>query len=187
MLSTFLLLGMLALSAALVQLYQERERLKRALSRYENLTSREHTEKQLDSNIHLKQTELEQLLDEQKRLNNQIKTLKQQTSKLEEESYLQSLGFYEPKYSFIRSEDYQRRFDQVTAERKQMIKDGTAAICHKAWTIGEDAKKGKKMINDYLKVIREAFDTVCDTAVEDAKYSNLPRLRKRIEANGNLD
>jgi len=183
MLSTFLLLGVLVLGAALVQIYQEKERLQRTLSRYESLISREDTERQLDSNIYFKQDELEQLLGEQEQLNGQIRFLKQQTSELEEESYLQSLGFYEPKYSFIRSEDYQRYFDQITEERKQMVKDDTAAICHKEWTVGEDVKKGRKMINDYLKVIREAFDTVCDAAIYEAKTSNINRLRKRITSN----
>lgn len=183
MLSTFFLLGVLVLGAALVQIYQEKERLQRSLSRYESLISREDTERQLDSNIYLKQTEFQRLLDEQEQLNAQVRFLKQQTSELEEESYLQSLGFHEPKYSFAKSEDYQRRFDQITAERKQMVKNGTAAICQKEWAIGEDVKKGRKMIKGQLKLIRGAFDVVCDNAIDEAKVSNIDKLRKRIVSN----
>lgn len=183
MLSTFLLLGVLVLGAVLVQTYKEKERLQQALSRYESLISREDTERKLDSKIYLKRTELEQLLGEQEQLNNQIRFLKQQTSDLEEESYLQSLGFYEPKYSFIKSEDYQHRFDQITTERKQMIKDGTAAICQKEWAIGEDVRKGREMIKGQLKLIRGAFDVVCDNAIDEAKVINIEKLRKRIISN----
>lgn len=184
MLSTFLLLGVLVLGATLAQMYQEKERLQRALSGYESLVSRENTERQLDSNIYLKQTELEQLSSEQEQLNVQIGFLKQQASELEEESYLQSLGFYEPKYNFIRSEDYQLRFDQITAQRKQMVKNSTAVISHKTWVVGEDSKegrkKGKEMTENHVKTVLETFDIICDSAVSDAKLGNINRLRNRI-------
>lgn len=183
MVAAIFLLGMLVVSGFLVKAYQENEQLRKRLYRYDSLTSREDVEKQLDSNIHLKQAELEQLLQDEKQLNTKIRSLKQQTTELEEENHLQALGFYKPKYNFDISDDYRNRFDQVTEKRKQMIKNGTAAICRKEWSVGEDVRKGKKMINDYLKVIREAFDAVCDAAIDEAKVANINRLQKRIQAN----
>ncbi len=183
MVAAIFLLGMLVVSGFLVKAYQENEQLRKRLYRYDSLASREDVEKQLDSNIHLKQVELEQLLQDEKQLNTKIRSLKQQTTELEEESYLQALGFYKPKYNFAVSHDYQNRFDQVTTKRREMVKSGTAAICRKEWSVGEDVKKGRKLINDYLRVIREAFDAVCDAAIDEAKAANINRLQRRIQTN----
>jgi hypothetical protein len=177
MLSSFLLLAVLGLSGALVQIYREREQLQQALHRYSSLPSKEEKERQLDLDIR-------ELLKAKEQLNIEVKSLQKNTLAHQEENYLQSLGFYAPKYDFIRSEDYQHRFDQITAERKQMFKNGSAIISYKTWIVGEDSKegrkKGKAMTDNHIKTTLETFDIICDSAVSDAKMGNINRLRNRI-------
>lgn len=178
MLSTLLLVA-LACCGFWIQMQQrEQDRLQKKLRRYESLSSQEELQRQLASNI-------DELLSEQERLSTQVRSLQEKVSVLTEEDYLLSLGFHEPKYDFISSDDYQRRFDQVTSERKKMVKNKTAAICssYKGWTVGGDEKKGKKLIDNYLNLIRGTFDTICDSAISEAKTSNINQLKKRIRSN----
>lgn len=178
MLSTLLLLVALASSGALVQVYRQKERLRAALSRYESLTSREDVERQLDSNIHLKQDELEQLEYEQKQLSTQIKALKQQVTNFEEEVYIESFGFYQPKYDFVGS--YEAELKQNKLRQKQMIRDNQAAICRTPITINSDEKEGQKLSNNMLRLALMIFNSECDTAISKAKSSNIAALEKRI-------
>lgn len=181
MLSTLLaVITFVGLGATLLRAEIQKVELRKRLRKYDALTSKEAFTQQLESGIHRKENEIDELAKEEEKLLVRIRSLQAKLSKLEEESYLESLGFYEPKYDFIRSEDYERRFDQIKAERKRMVKNETAAICRKKWLVGEDAKKGEKMIKDYLKVIRGAFDTICDSAVNEAKFSNINKLKKRV-------
>lgn len=176
MLSTLLLVA-LAFCGFWIQMQQrEQNRLQKKLRRYESLSSKEERERQLTSNI-------DELLSEQEQLSIQVRSLQQKVSDLTETDYLQSLGFYEPKYDFINSEDYLYRFNQVTLERKRMIKNKMDTVSYKNWSVGEDEKKGKKMIDNYQSLIRGTFDIICDSAISDAKTSNVPRLEKRIRNN----
>ena len=178
MLSTLLLLALLVLGSLLIKMQREQERLQKKLRRYESLSSKEERERQLASNI-------DELLSEQERLNIQVRSLQGKLSGLTEEDYLLSLGFYEPKYDFISSDYYQQRFEQVTLERKKMVKDKMAAVCysHRGWTVAGDEKKGKQFIVNYLNLLRGTFDTICESAISEAKTSNINKLEKRIKSN----
>ena len=176
----FLLLIILVLIVLVVHLYLEGAKHNRGLRRYEGLASKEAAERELDSRIQMRQTELNHLLSGQEQLNTQIKHLQQKLSKLSEEDYLQSLGFYEPKYDFVKSEDFKYRFDQIVDERKKLIKSKKAAVCYKNWAVGEDEKKGRDLVKNYLRLIIGTFDITCDTAISDAKTKNVNRLKNKI-------
>lgn len=172
-----------SLGVWVIQVSQENRRLQNRLKRYEGLMSKEKIEIKLNESIDRKHEEISLLDQEERQKKMRLEELDVKISILEEENHLQNLGFYEPKYDFRASEDYKIRFNQITAERKVMIRDGVAAFCRKDWSVGSDAKKGRKMIQDYLKVIREAFDIVCDTAVNEVKTGNINLLKKRINKN----
>ena len=152
----------------------------RLLSKYDGLHSQDELKAKLDTAIHSSRITLFQLEQQRNQLETHIYQLRQQVSGLEEESHLQSLGFYEPKYDFISSELYKKQFDAVREQQKKMIKNGSAAICKKTWVVVDDEKKGKKMISDYLKLLRGTFDNTCDAAISNAKSNNIESLEKKI-------
>jgi hypothetical protein len=152
----------------------------RLLSKYDGLYSQDELKAKLDTAIHSSRITLFQLEQQRNQLETHIYQLRQQVSGLEEESHLQSLGFYEPKYDFISSELYKKQFDAVREQQKKMIKNGSAAICKKTWVVVDDEKKGKKMISDYLKLLRGTFDNTCDAAISNAKSNNIASLEKKI-------
>ncbi|HAZ43147.1 MAG TPA: hypothetical protein DCZ55_01205, partial [Cyanobacteria bacterium UBA11371] len=104
--------AILILLGILTQVQIEQAKLKKRLrkyDKYEGLGSKEELEKQLDSNISLKQRELDKLLRNQEQLNAQINTLRTKLSEVEEAETIQSFGFYKSKYNFGSSEEYKIR------------------------------------------------------------------------------
>lgn len=119
--------------------------------------------------------------DESIRLSEKLETLCKQVGDLEEDTYIQSFGFYKPKYDFENSSMYQIRLKDIRNQQRQMIKDKTAAICHAEWSVAGSRSKGKKMTNNFIKMILRAFNGECDAAVMKVKYNNIEAMEKRIE------
>lgn len=61
-----------------------------------------------------------------------------------------------------------------------MIKDKQAAVCHTEWSISGSVKEGKKMTNNFLKLILSAFNGECDASVAKVKYNNVQTMENRI-------
>jgi Domain of unknown function (DUF4041)/T5orf172 domain len=180
MLSTLLGLSALVLAAALTYTQLKLAKHKKLLRKYDSLFSKEDFEKQLDSNINLKQGELDQLASEQAKLNAKIRNLQQKLSEVEESESVQSFGFYKSKYNFGSSEEYKRRLDHIRSQQSKMLKDKTAAICHVPWEVEGSKKKGQKMTDDFLTLILRAFNGECDAAIFQVKYNNANKLETRI-------
>lgn len=180
MLSAALILIILGLFGALIQVNLELTPLKQRLRKYDTLTSREEFEQQLDSNIHLKRNELADLERQQELLNTQIKSLEHKSRKLDAKLYLQSQDAYEPQYDFIKSEDYVIQLKNIKSQQEEMRKKKRAFICNKEVTIDGNKKEGEKMMKDLLKLIGIAFETQCEYAIRDVKYSNRDNLKRKI-------
>ncbi|WP_190521320.1 DUF4041 domain-containing protein [Nodosilinea sp. FACHB-13] len=150
------------------------------MGRYNTLVSKEEKERELDAKIESKKRYIESLHSRERQMALYLADVEEKTKVVEEENHLQQLGFHEPKYSFVRSEDYKLRFDQITNERKTMILSDQAVFCRNPWPLGNDLKKGEKAIRSHLRVIREAFDNICDSAIDNAKTGNVNNLKKRI-------
>jgi hypothetical protein len=174
----------IAASAALISVYVyaelERTRLRKRLRKYEGLISKEDFEKQLDSNINRKQSELDKLVVKREKLNYQIRFIKQNLNEIEEEEYVQNFGFYKAKYNFGSSDKYKARLDKVREQQRIMLKNDTAAICHVEWQVEGSKKEGKKMKNDFITLVLRAFNGECDAAIAKVKYNNVKSLEKRI-------
>ncbi len=106
MLSAALLLTTLGLFSVLIQANLEMTQVKQKLRTYETLISKEEFEQQLDSNISLKQDEVDELERHKELLSSQILKLEHKSRKLEAKIDLQSIDAYEAQYDFINSEDY---------------------------------------------------------------------------------
>ncbi|HAA55644.1 MAG TPA: DUF4041 domain-containing protein [Myxococcales bacterium] len=115
-----------------------------------------------------------QLLEKQRQLQESV-------SLLEEEEYIQSFGLYKHRYDFGSSNRYKLKLTEVRDEQKRLIKNGTAARCNTDWHVGESRKKGKKLTNDFLKLLLRAFNGECDVAISKVKYNNVDSTEKRIE------
>jgi DNA repair exonuclease SbcCD ATPase subunit len=195
MLSTPLLLPLIILSLSLLSIYlfvrlvdtqRQRDDLKHKLRRYESLTNKEEYEKQLDANIQLKRTELEELEDKIKKSENYLREL------LAKE-YLIQIDEYEPKYDFVNSEDYLQRIKQNRLDQAKMLKENKAYICDHydqlqfGENIGISKREIKKQIRDgnqimdgILNILKLAFEEQCKYSIKQVSYNNANRWKKKI-------
>ncbi|MEH2176698.1 DUF4041 domain-containing protein [Nostoc sp.] len=160
------------------------KRLQEADRKYGGLISREDTARQLDTQItvltdRIKQLDKQAETDERE-LSVKISGLRAQLKGLEEQEIFEAFGFYESKYDFQEAEEYKQRLDKIRAQQKQMIKDKQAAVCHTEWSVGGSVKEGKKMTDNFLKLVLRAFNGECDASVAKVKYSNIETMENRI-------
>ncbi|MEG5113252.1 DUF4041 domain-containing protein [Microcoleus sp. A2-C5] len=171
------------LTIAFIQMRHDRDSLRQALSKYQSLTSREETEKQLDSNIQLKQNELQELDVQQEAIRTSIKNLQSKLRELEAKEYLISIEAYEPKYDFIKSGDYLQQLGDVEKRQLKMQRNNEAFISNTPWSIGEGKQgenEGKKMIKNLLKMIEFVFEEQCKYVCKEVTYKNLDNLKQKI-------
>ena len=132
--------------------------------------------------------ELKKLQDESAQLDKKIEEQEAIIDKneseiieLRDEVLLQSFSLYRPQYDFVNSTQYKNKLDELRDEQKQMIKHDTAALGDTNWTVNNDARKGKKMVNDTKKLLLRAFNSECEFVISKVKYNNFDTCLKRIQ------
>ena len=171
------------LGIKLTQIRHDRDSLRRELSKYDSLTSREETEKQLDLNIQLKQNELQELDVQQEVIRTSIKNLQAKLRELEAKEYLISIDDYEPKYDFVESDHYLQRLVYIQETQKEMRDNKRAFICNTQLSRGdgkEGEQKGKETTDNILKMMRFAFEKQCKYAIKKVSYNNIDKLKQEI-------
>jgi hypothetical protein len=189
----FLCIGLVTALVVVIKQLKERQnenavtqqRLKEADRKYGGLISKEEAIRTLNSQIATLREQLENLNKqsetEERQLANKISSLHAKLQQLEEQDFVEDFGFYESKYNFLEAEEYKQRLDKIRTHQKQMIKDKSAAISHTEWTVSGSRQEGKKMTNNFIKLVLRAFNGECDAAVMKVKYNNIHTMEKRIE------
>lgn len=155
----------------------------------QKLETRKQELSELDAKYEKLQKEKEEKLNSELKFNqDRLDGVKHELAKLSEELAIarddvemMEYGLYEPKYNFINSTAYKERLDAVRKQQKQMMKDKTAAIATKEWTVDGDKRKGQAMTNANIKQILRSFNNETEVLINKVKHSNLDNSRKRIE------
>lgn len=166
------------------QAEESSKRLQDADRKYGGLISREESIRNLDAQI-AALTEQSKRINEQAKaeefeLSTKVSILRTKLRELEEQDFVEEFGFYDSKYDFQEAEEYKHRLDKIRSQQKQMIKNKTAAICNTEWTVGGSRKEGKKMTDNFLKLVLRAFNGESDAAVMKVKYNNVQTMENRI-------
>lgn len=114
-------------------------------------------------------------------LQGQIAALRAEFAALDEESNLQSFGFYKPRYSFAESRQYQERLEHVLAQQKEILRAKSAAVCAAEWLVNGSKVEGRKQTNQTLKLMLRAFNGESDAAVAKVRYNNVHVMEARIK------
>ena len=154
------------------KLQTRKQELSELDSKYEKLT--QEKEKELHDRLESARTETYQAEEKLKELNEEI-------VEAEDTIVFQEYGLYEPKYNFINATAYKERLDAVRKQQKQMVKDKTAAIATKEWTVDGDKRKGQAMTNANIKQILRSFNIETEVIINKVKHSNLEASKKRIQ------
>ncbi|MCY6488992.1 DUF4041 domain-containing protein [Leptolyngbya sp. GGD] len=166
------------------QAEETNRRLQDADRKYGGLISKEESIRTLDSQI-TALTEQSRRINEQSKaeeyeLSTRVAVLRTKLRELEEQDFVEEFGFYDSKYDFQEAIEYKQRLDVIRAQQKQMIKDKTAAICSTEWSVSGSLKEGKKMTDNFLRLVLRAFNGESEAAVMKVKYNNVQTMEKRI-------
>ena len=91
-----------------------------------------------------------------------------------------SYGLYKPQYNFDSSAAYKQWLDDNYEAQKQAIKEGSAVVCSTEWTVGGSKAEGKRMTNQYNKLMLLAFNGECDSLIAKVKWNNAEKTRERM-------
>lgn len=114
------------------------------------------------------------------RQNDKLDSLSKEIITFEDEILVQEYGLYQPRYSFLSSDEYKEKLTAIRKEQKQMVKDQVAAAGYTNWTVNNSAAKGKKMVKDMQKLLLRAFNSECDETISKVKYNNFETSKKKI-------
>lgn len=174
------------ISVFAVKIYQELERAKRNLHKYKHLISQEEYQKELTLDIESKRRQISQFKDEENQLNESVELLSKKLTELKDEEFVESFGFYQPKYDFISSGSYESLLKKNRDKQRKMIKAKTAAICHSSWSVSGSEKAGERMTENFRKLVLNVFNNECDTLISRLKCSsNVNSVETKIEKHFN--
>jgi hypothetical protein len=164
--------------------FDEINQLKSKLERYKPIdnieTEIENQKKILEQFKLLKQSEVKTVEDNFSKLNtdyqNALETytkLRKEVSLFENKLDLIEFGVYEPIYDFEKSDDYRTEQNKIIERQKEMISSEKAAICRTNWTIDGSEAKGKASTKRYIKLTLRAFNGECESLIAKVKWNNV--------------
>lgn len=113
-------------------------------------------------------------------LEEEITRLRAVFKALDDEDNLLAHGLYRPRYEFETSDLYKEKLTDIRERQTQMVKDETAGICTTSWTVEGSEAKGRRMIQQTLKLALRAFNGECDAAIAKVTYKNVAATEARI-------
>lgn len=181
------------IKAELAQANKERDLLKTAMAGTERMNAYElqkviaaleERKTQVTREIEATETEVakkrQSVAQQITELNQQITARKQQLIVLDEETLLQSFGFYTPRYDLQTSELYKAKLEHVREQQETMVKTGKAAYGSTSWSVNNSQKEGERMVKDYVKLILRSFNNECDASITNVKFNNIEQIEKKI-------
>lgn len=110
--------------------------------------------------------------DIEKEYENKKKELEEVKQLIESEYTLEEVDLNTlPKYDFANSSLCKDELERIREKAKEMVRNNTAVICKTDWTVNGSISKGKKMINDKIKMNLKSFNNGCDYIISSMKYS----------------
>lgn len=109
-----------------------------------------------------------------------LQQLKKDAIFFEDAIIFQDFGLYTPRYDFVNAEAYKLQLDKIRTEQKDMIKNDSAIVGARNWTVDGSKTKGAKMVNDMKKLFLRAFNSDCEDVITKVKYNNYEMSLKKI-------
>jgi hypothetical protein len=93
---------------------------------------------------------------------------------------ISSYGLHMRQFSFDTSEKYKYELELNYDSQKRLIKADGAVICNTEWTVGGSIAEGKRMTNQYKKLMLFAFNGECDGLISRVKWNNATKTKEKI-------
>lgn len=108
------------------------------------------------------------------------KSLEAEIALYEDSLDISSYGLYKPRFSFDTSERFKQELESNYEKQKQAIKNEHAVVCNTEWSVGGSKVEGRKMTNQYKKLMLYAFNGECDSLISKVKWNNVAKAQERI-------
>ena len=98
----------------------------------------------------------------------------------EEAQMLQQVGVYTYQHPLQDAVAYRTRLDTLQAEIKQLVRAGRAVESITNWNVNGSAREGKKMVQDFSKLMLRAYNAEADQAVRTMRPHRVNPLVDRL-------
>lgn len=136
---------------------------------------------EIGKNIKDLQPTLTNLEESIKAKREEISKLKEQVASYDDQINMESYGLYTPHYSFENSLAYEEKLKEIRRHQKSLIKDNEAGTIFRPMTLDGSSSRGQSMQRKNIKQLVRSFNVECEAAINKATYSNMPRIKKRIQ------
>lgn len=115
-------------------------------------------------------------------LNRTLVKLRSEIVVTEEMAVLQEAGIYQYRHPLSDSIAYRRKLDDLQSKIKVMArKDGGAINAVQYWMVNGSAVEGRKMVNDFSKLMLRAYNAEAENLVRGMKPYKLASAEERLD------
>lgn len=90
------------------------------------------------------------------------------------------IGFSEKDFLYDDSESYKVKINENIYLQKQLIYAKEAITCSTEWRVDNSISKGRKFINDTIKLTLRAFNSECDVIIQNVNWKNYHKSKDKI-------
>jgi len=113
-------------------------------------------------------------------LDKQSEGKRAQIISFDDEILVQEFGLYQPRYDFMKSDEYKVKLTEIRAKQKELIKLVAGQAKRSNWTVNNNLAQGRKLVGDTTKILYRAFNGDCDEIIRKVKFSNIDASIKAI-------
>jgi hypothetical protein len=95
--------------------------------------------------------------------------LQRELVQLREEQLLQEVGIYEYRHRLADAVAYKARLDRIREHVKVSARSGSAVLSTTNWTVNNSAAQGRKMVDEFSKLMLRAYNAEADSLVRDLR------------------
>lgn len=110
----------------------------------------------------------------------QVATLQQDLVHMSAEAELQEVGIYVYRHPLSDAVAYKDRLAALTEQIKATARGGSAVLGATGWTVNGSAAEGRKMINEYSKLMLRAYNAEADNCVASVKPHRLVNTVEKL-------
>lgn len=127
------------------------------------------------------QEQLRQLRAQHAAMDSQLAARRAELVRTSEEAELQEVGIYQYQHPLADAVAYKSRLADLSDRIKVMARGGTAIEAGTGWTVNGSAAEGRKMINEYTRLMLRAYNAEADGCVARVRPHRLHTTVERLD------
>lgn len=101
---------------------------------------------------------------------------------LDDHRVLQEVGIYEYHHPLENAAKYKEQLAGLSEKIKSMVKQGSAVLASDLFTFNNSLAKGRKMTNEFSKLMLRAYNAEADNCVRTLRAGNVLTAKKRLDS-----